>query len=52
MISLEYSEPILASSVSHGDGLPIIIDITVLPYPLPVSGCFLPENRSILLGKS
>jgi len=52
MISFKDSKPILASSVSDRDGLPIVINVTVLPNSLSIRGGLLPEHRAILLGKS
>jgi len=52
MSSFQDSESILASSVSDGDSLAIIINITVLANPFTVSSGFLPEHGSILLCKS
>jgi len=51
MISFKDSEPILAGSVSDSDGLPIIINVTVLSNSFSISGGLFPEHRAILLGK-
>merc|ERR1711892_19844 len=50
--SFQDPESILASSVSDGDSLAVIIYITVLANPFTVSSGFLPEHGSILLCKS
>jgi len=52
MISFKDSEPILASSVSDRDGLPIVINVTVLSNSLSIRGGLLPEHGPVLLGKS
>jgi len=52
MSSLKDPEPILASSVSHSDGLSCIINIAVLPHSLSISRGLLPVHCPILLSKS
>jgi len=51
MVSFKDSEPILASSVSDSDGLPVIINVTVLSNSFSISSGLFPEHRAILLGK-
>jgi len=49
--SFQDPESILTSSVSDGDSLAVIINITVLANPFSVSSGFLPKHGSILLCK-
>ena len=48
---LEDPEAVLAGAVPHGDGLPVLVDVAVLPDPLPVSRALLPEHGAVLLGE-
>ena len=49
--ALEDPEAVLAGAVPHGDGLPVLVDVAVLPDPLPVSRGLLPEHGAVLLGE-
>ena len=49
--ALEDPESVLAGAVPHGDGLPVLVDVAVLPDPLPVSRGLLPEHGAVLLGE-
>merc|ERR1712014_353981 len=52
MSTFQDPESILASSVSHSDGLSIIIDVAVLSNSFSISSGFLPINSSVFLGES
>jgi len=49
--TLENPEAVLAGSVPHSDGVPVLANVAVLPNPLPVSSALLPEHGAVLLGK-
>ena len=49
--ALEDPEAVLAGAVPHGDGLPVLVDVAVLPDPLPVGRALLPEHGAVLLGE-
>jgi len=49
--TLENPEAVLAGSVPHSDGVPVLANVAVLPNPLPVSSALLPEYGAVLLGK-
>jgi len=49
--SLQDPEAVLTSGVPHSDGLAVLVDVTVLTDPLPVSSRLLPEHRPVLLGE-
>ena len=51
MTSLQDPEAVLPGGVPHGDGLAALVDVAVLPNPLPVRGGLLPEHRPVLLGE-
>merc|ERR1740131_782651 len=51
MGALKDSESILASSVSHSDGLASLINVAVLSNPLSISSGLLPVDCPILLSK-
>ena len=51
VVSLDNPEAVLASGVSDSDGLPVLVNVTVLANPLPVSCRLLPEHRPVLLGE-
>jgi len=51
VVSLDNPEAVLASGVSDSDGLSVLVDVTVLANPLPVSRRLLPEHRPVLLGE-
>jgi len=51
VVSLDDPEAVLTSGVSDSDGLPVFINVAVLPNPLPVSSRLLPEHRPVLLGE-
>merc|ERR1712156_104174 len=52
MSTFQDSKSILASSVSHSDGLSVIINVAVLSNSFSISSGFLSVNSSILLGES
>jgi len=49
--SLQDPEAVLAGGVPHGDGLAVLVNVAVLPDPLPISRRLLPEHRPVLLGE-
>ena len=49
--ALDDPEAALAGGVPHGDGLAVLVDVAVLPDPLPVSRALLPEHGAVLLGE-
>ena len=49
--SLQDPEAVLTSGVPHSDGLAVLVNVAVLPDPLPVSRRLLPEHRPVLLGE-
>jgi len=51
MSSLKDSESILSSSVFHGNGFAILVNVTVLSNPLPISRGLLSVDCAIFLGK-
>ena len=51
MSALEDPEAVLASAVPHSDRLAVLVDVAVLPDPLPVRGGLLPEHGPVLLGE-
>ena len=51
MSALEDPEAVLASAVPHSDCLAVLVDVAVLPDPLPVRGGLLPEHGPVLLGE-
>merc|ERR1719336_3151634 len=52
MSTFQDPESILASSVSHSDGLSIIIDVAILSNSFSISSGFLPIDSSVFLGES
>ena len=50
VVALKDPEPVLASGVSHSDGLARLVDVAVLANPLTVGSRLLPVNCSVLLG--
>jgi len=50
VVALQDPEPVLASGVSHSDGLARLVDVAVLANPLAVGSRLLPVNCSVLLG--
>jgi hypothetical protein len=51
VVSLEDPESVLASGVPHSDGLPVLVNVAVLPNPLPVRRGLLPEDSPVLLSE-
>jgi len=50
--SFQDLEAVLASRVSHSDGLALLVNVTVLTYSLTISGGLLSEHGTVLLSKS
>jgi len=51
VVSLEDPEAVLASGVPHSDGLPVLVNVAVLPNPLPVRRGLLPKDSPVLLSE-